>query len=241
MNAVDSETRPPADPAQTDRPNLPAHELVYQRLKAQILFGEMAPGQPVTIQGLTQALGAGMTPVREAIRRLTSDGALTFQGNRRVSVPELGPDDLNQLIFIRKTIEPELAYRAAARVSGADVAQLRALDTQLDQAIAAGDVPMYLRRNYEFHASLYAKASAPVLAELADRIWLRFGPSLRVVCGRFGTASLPDRHKDLLAALVTGDAPAARRAMAQDVEQGMDLIATVFHAPEQRADSIDSE
>ena len=60
---------------------LPAHEQVYQRLRAQILFGELAPGQAVTIQGLVEALDSGMTPVREAIRRLISDGALVFQGN----------------------------------------------------------------------------------------------------------------------------------------------------------------
>lgn len=39
----------------------PAHEQVYRQLREQILFGEMAPGQAVTILGLTQALGAGMT------------------------------------------------------------------------------------------------------------------------------------------------------------------------------------
>ena len=78
----------------------PAHEQVYRDLRARILFGEMAPGQPVTIQGLAQALGAGVTPVREAIRRLISDGALVFQGNRRVIVPALTVDDVEQLIFV---------------------------------------------------------------------------------------------------------------------------------------------
>ena len=52
----------------------PAHETVYQKLRAQILFGELAPGQAVTIQGLTESLGAGMTPVREAIRQTKPGG-----------------------------------------------------------------------------------------------------------------------------------------------------------------------
>ena len=43
---------------------LPVHEQVYQDLRARILFGEIAPGQAVTIKGLTEALGAGITPVR---------------------------------------------------------------------------------------------------------------------------------------------------------------------------------
>ena len=64
---------------------LPAHEMTYRALKELLLFGEIAPGQAVTIQGLVARLDVGMTPVREALRRLISEGALEFQGNRRVS------------------------------------------------------------------------------------------------------------------------------------------------------------
>ena len=45
----------------------PAHELVYQALRERLLFGELAPGQAVTIQGLTRTVAAGMTPVRCAV------------------------------------------------------------------------------------------------------------------------------------------------------------------------------
>ena len=41
----------------------PAHQVVYRALRDRILHGEMAPGQPVTIQGLADSTGAGMTPV----------------------------------------------------------------------------------------------------------------------------------------------------------------------------------
>lgn len=202
----------------------PAHEQVYHTLKSQILFGEMAPGQAVTIQGLTDSLEVGMTPVREAIRRLISDGALIFQGNRRVSVPVLNANDVEQLIYVRKSIESELARRAAIRITPTEVDGLESIDTALDQAILVGDVAGYLRHNHAFHEALYRAADAPIMRDLADRMWLRFGPSLRVVCGRFGTQNLPDRHKELLTALRDGDAPRAGLAMEQDVEQGMELM-----------------
>ena len=54
----------------TNERKIPAHETVYRKLRDLVLFGEIAPGQAVTIQGLTDQLDAGMTPVREAIRRL---------------------------------------------------------------------------------------------------------------------------------------------------------------------------
>ena len=63
-------TDPRLLPAADAAAKTPIHQHVYERLRKMILFGDLAPGQGVTIQGLTAALDAGMTPVREAIRRL---------------------------------------------------------------------------------------------------------------------------------------------------------------------------
>jgi DNA-binding GntR family transcriptional regulator len=203
----------------------PTHELVYQSLRDGILFGEMAPGQPVTIQGLTVSLQAGMTPVREAIRRLISEGALVFLGNRRVIVPSLTTETLEELVFLRKTIECELTHRAMLGIGPAEIAALETHDRNLDTAISSGDIRGYLVHNYRFHQGVYASAGAPILWETANRLWLRFGPSLRVVGGRFGTQNLPDRHKELLAAFRAGNAVDAVNAMAEDIAQGMEQIA----------------
>ncbi|QFT61624.1 GntR family transcriptional regulator [Roseivivax sp. THAF30] len=204
---------------------LPAHEQVYRHLREMILFGELAPGQAVTIQGLTETLGAGMTPVREALRRLTAEGALDFQGNRRIAVPVLDHAALEELTIARRALEPELARRAAERASPDVVEALSEIDTSIDTAIRRGDVPGYLIGNHAFHARINACADAAILTGLVEGLWLRFGPSLRVVCGRFGTEGLPDRHKDLLNALSAGDADAAASAMDADVCQGMEQIA----------------
>ena len=84
---------------------LPVHEIVYQDLRALILFGEFIPGEAVTIQGLATRLSAGLTPVREAIRRLTAEGALSFNDNRRVCVPTLSLKDLEDVSFARQFLE----------------------------------------------------------------------------------------------------------------------------------------
>lgn len=214
----------PQSKADAGTAGLPAHEIVYRTLRDQILFGELEPGQAVTIQGLTDTLGAGMTPVREALRRLTAEGALAFLGNRRIVVPVLDLPSVDELSIARQALEPELARRAVGHAKAADIAQLTQTDTRLDAAILRGDVGQYLIENHRFHAELYALAQAPILTEMVDRLWLRFGPSLRVVCGQFGTRNLPDRHKDVLTALSEKDADAAAHAMESDVVQGMEQI-----------------
>lgn len=203
---------------------VPSHEVTYCRLRDMILFGQLAPGQPVTIQGLTAMLEAGMTPVREAIRKLTAEGALDLQGNRRVCVPQLTLSQLEELAFARLTIEPKLARMAAEKLTSKDIAVLARLDADIDAAIAAGDVQRYLLNNFRFHFSLYERAGAPILLSLAQMLWLRFGPSLRVVCGRYGTSNLPDRHGEALEAMRAGNAAATAEAVEQDIAQGIDQV-----------------
>ena len=110
---------------------------------------------------------------------------------------------------------------------------LTATDIALDRAILNGDISAYLRQNYRFHALLYALAEAPILNSLARRMWLQFGPSLRVVCGRVGTQNLIDEHKEVLAAIAAGDAERAAEAIRADVLQGLEQVRRVLDEPDQ--------
>lgn len=207
-----------------DGPKIPTHEVTYARLRDMILFGVLEPGQPVTIQGLISDLGVGMTPVREAIRRLAAEGALLPQGNRRVTVPRLTPGLLDQVAFARLTIEPRLAELAAASMTPRLIARLEALDEKVDFAIQSGNIPAYLEGNHAFHFALYEASGAAVLVDMARSLWLRFGPSLRVVCANMGATNLPDRHVEALAAMRAGNTADLVAAIERDVAQGVDQV-----------------
>ncbi|MDP3194646.1 GntR family transcriptional regulator [Tabrizicola sp.] len=207
-----------------DTRKIPSHEVTYARLRDMILYGHLAPGAPVTIQGLITELDAGMTPVREAIRRLTAEGALLPQGNRRVAVPELSSEMLEQVAFARLAIEPKLAELAALRLTAGQIDRLEAIDGAVNRAIEAGKLPDYLAANHAFHFALYEAAEAPVLLDLARSLWLRAGPSLRAVIDRYGREAAPDLHREALAAMRAGDAKGLARAIEQDIQQGIDHV-----------------
>lgn len=213
-----------ADDGQATDRKVPSHEVTYARLRDMILYGHLAPGQPVTIQGLIQDLGAGMTPVREAIRRLTAEGALLPQGNRRVAVPPMTLAMLDQVAFARLAIEPHLAERAAAHLSPALIARLETADAEVNRAIGSGNIPAYLAANHAFHFTLYEASQAPVLLDMARSLWLRAGPSLRAVIGRYGRAAMPDLHSEALAAMRARDPRAVARAVERDIQQGVDHV-----------------
>ncbi len=205
--------------------NPPAHQVVYRQIRELVLYGELVPGQAITIQGLAGLIGSGITPVREAIRRLTAEGALIATDNRRVSVPELSAKLLEELSFARLSIEPHLAKLAAQRITPAQIDALEQIDLLLDEAIEGGDVHGYLHLNYRFHRTLYSHSDTEILLAMADSLWLRAGPSLRVICGRYGTLNLPDMHEEAVAAMRENDPDAVARAIHQDIEQGHHQIA----------------
>ncbi len=213
-----------ADTADDSARKIPSHELTYGRLRDMILYGLLEPGQPVTIQGLIRDLDSGMTPVREAIRRLTAEGALLPQGNRRVAVPQMDGSALEQVAFARLTLEPKLAELALRNLTPALIDRLDQIDTEVDYAIRSEDLPGYLRSNHAFHFALYEAADAPILLDMARSLWLRFGPSLRVVIQRQGATNLPDRHEEALAAMRAGDRMALALAIQNDIQQGIDQI-----------------
>ena len=59
---------------------------------------------------------------------------------------------------------------------------------------------------------------------MARSLWLRFGPSLRVVVARDGALALPDLHIEALAAMERGDAAGLAQAMQHDIAQGVDQV-----------------
>jgi len=202
----------------------PAHETVYRAIRDKILFGDLAPGQAVTIQGLVDELGVSMTPVREAIRRLTAEGALEFQGNRRVTVPMMGERRFSEMVFARRAIEPKLAEIASENMTNEDVSKLAAVDAALNLAIESGDVQGYMQFNHAFHFTLYAHARSRVLTPIAATLWLRFGPLSRIICGKHGTMNIEDKHEETLHHIASGAHELVAEAILADINQGFQIV-----------------
>lgn len=172
-------------------PSLPDHEVTYRKARDLILFGELAPGEAVTINGIVERLGTGTTPAREAIRRLTAEGALRASDNRRLMVPELTLEQLQELTYARTGIEPQIARLAAVAMEPAEIDALEQIDAQVNAALSAGDIQAYLRHNHVFHWTLYAHSEAEILMATAASHWLRVGPSLRVMVKRNASTPCP--------------------------------------------------
>lgn len=202
-----------------------AHDRVYRALRSEILYGVMGPGAVLTLRGTGARFGVSMTPVREALRRLVAEGALTLSASGRVATPELSPERIEELAAIRALLEPELAARALARAHPALIERMRGIDSEIGRAIAGGDGSGYIRLNLEFHRALYLRAQAPAMLALAETVWLQLGPTMRALYGKLRRTEPPAGHRQILSALGAADEAALRRAVALDVTQGLRLLA----------------
>jgi DNA-binding GntR family transcriptional regulator len=208
------------------------HDQVYDAIRQALITGRIAPGVGVSLRSLAAELGVSPMPVRDAVRRLAAERALAINpANKRLSVPSLTADRLEQLSQARLWIEPELAARAAPLADEALIKALQAIDARLDAALAAGDVDGYMTANHAFHFAIYERSGADVLLSMAGGLWLQVGPFMRVVFGRVGTGSLPaDRHAEAMIALKARDPDGARRAIAADLSEGMDKMRAAVEA-----------
>ena len=200
------------------------HERVYRILRQRILAGGFLPGRPVTLRGIAMQLHVSPMPVREAVRRLIAERALDMHDNRRVSVPEMTAEKFEQIVFARRSLEPELAMRALPHISAAKLAEIDALDEGIDRAMASGDIEGYMRGNHAFHFAIYEQARSDTLLALTESVWLQFAPFMRLVYGRFGTAKLIDQHVRAREAIRRHDAEQLAVAIGEDIMQGMRII-----------------
>lgn len=200
------------------------HASIYEDLRRRMITGKIVPGVGLSTRGLALELGVSQMPVRDALSRLAAEGAVAIRSKRKIEVPPMNPERFTDLLDCRLLLEPEAAVQALPHITPAKLKQLREIDIALDAAMENGDVLAYMERNFEFHFAIYRSNQRPTLNRLIETLWLQFGPFMRVVYGRYGTANLVDQHRVALDAIEAGDAEALRRAIAGDIADGMGLI-----------------
>ena len=198
-----------------------AHERLYRSLRGRIMLGELPPGKALTLRGLAAEYHLSMTPVREAVRRLVAEGALSLSASGRIATPELTDERIEELASMRALLEPELAARALPRAHFALIDRLAVMNGQIADAVERHDAVGYIRNNLDFHRTLYLRAQAPLMLAMLETIWLQLGPTMRTLYGRVRRNEPPRHHRMILAALRAGDEPALRLAVRADVTHGL--------------------
>ncbi len=193
-------------------------EYVHARLYEAIRDGRFPPGSRIREAEVATWLGVSRTPVREALRRLQSDGLLVFEPWRGVIVAELSHAQVIELYAMRRVLEGAAARLAAQHAASSEVdamadimARATATDSEDSDTLAA--------LNRDFHQALYHAAHNRYLLKslnaLRDSLAL-LKSTTYAIPGR--AAAAQGEHQALMDALRARDPDAAERAAFHHIE-----------------------
>jgi DNA-binding GntR family transcriptional regulator len=187
-------------------------DLVAALIRELIITGELAPGEQLRQRDLAQRFAVSQTPVREAMRRLESEGLLTSDTHRGFTVAASDDGRIEENFQIRAALESLGASLAARKIDAQGLARLRDLNDKM--RLLADDDPAYAELNRQFHFTVYSCARSPLLLSLMRLLWASLHGGPRV---RRSHAESARQHDEILRALAEGDAAAASERTYQHI------------------------
>ena len=201
-----------------------AQEWVYRALRFAIMSGQLQPSQALTIRQLAGILNVSAMPVREALKRLTAEGALTIKANRRIIVPTLVPARLAELIELRVELESFAATRAMPYVNEARIKELEDLNEIQNAAFEERDFQGIIIGNQNFHRTLYTAHPHPVTMQMIEQVWLQIGPLHRLSLAKLPEHYTHDRHCDIIDALKHHNPYGLKSAIEADIREAIGFL-----------------
>jgi DNA-binding GntR family transcriptional regulator len=186
-------------------------DYVKERIREAIQAGRYLPGERIRETEVAGWLEVSRTPVREALRRLESEGLVTFVSWRGAVVADLDRQQVSELYAMREVLEGAAARLAARHIGDAEIDLLEALLARADACREDPDALAAINRN--FHETIYAAAHNRYLMQTLEQ--LRNALALLrdttfAVPGRAGTAAA--EHRAILEAIRSRDPGAAEAA-----------------------------
>ncbi|MFJ6987212.1 MULTISPECIES: GntR family transcriptional regulator [unclassified Streptomyces] len=188
-------------------------DLVYDSLRAAVADGRLRPGERINMDELARNFGVSKIPVREAVKRLESEGLLVSRVHSGVSVAEVDKNEMRGVFLAREAIEGLVGRLAAENADEHLLARLSAVQDQMRDALDRGAVDELPSLNSAFHRALATASGYRILAELTEQLLLTIR-RYRLVApvDTMNWRAVVSEHDEIIAALRSGDAEAAAEA-----------------------------
>jgi len=195
-------------------------EMAYERLKDALRHANLQPGEPLSENRISKALGISRTPVREALQMLSQEGLVEIVPGRAVFVASRSFRDVLDVLYIRLLLETELVRLVAETVTAEQLEILWDCLNKMDTAVAQEDRSAWSRADTVWHETLSDACPNHLLGDLVlqmrNRIhrYTSIDHQLKIEQLRLGTAE----HRQIIEHIANRDALAAESAMRQHIE-----------------------
>jgi DNA-binding GntR family transcriptional regulator len=214
----------PASPAVRDRTRsaettpLGATQRIVDSITTAIVERRLMPGTKLAEQQIADIFQVSRTLVRQALNQLSRDHLVTLEPARGAFVAQPSVGEARQVFEVRRMLETALVKRLCARITDAQVSELRAhLRDELD-AVRRTDVPGRTRLLADFHAVLARMAGNEVLAHLLADLLSRSSLIALMYQSSHSAEHSQDEHVALVDAIERRDSRAAARLMEQHLQ-----------------------
>ena len=198
----------------------------YQRIKRDIIFGELAPGSKLKLEGLRQRYDASMSTLRETLSRLASEGFVAAEEQRGFFVTAVSHDDLVEIANLRILLE---CHALRLSIDNGDtewegnlVAAHHKLSV-MEQKMLAGDddeVETWKRYDWEFHLAMIAACGSTNLLSLHSILYDKYLRYQMLVLTYRGEEAV-DEHFQMFKAALARDADLSVSWLKTHIQKGL--------------------
>ena len=195
-------------------PGLSLTDQAYGHLEEMIVTLQLPPGSAVSETALSQRLGIGRTPIREALQRLARERLVTILPRRGIIVSEINVKSQLRLLEVRREVERLVAKSAARRTTPEERAQFLEIARRFEKSAKTNDDVSFMRVDREFNdlsvsaaRNEFAAGAMSLMHSLSRRFWyIHYKQAADMPL----TAKL---HADIARSIAAGDESAAAKAM----------------------------
>jgi DNA-binding GntR family transcriptional regulator len=203
-------------------------DVIGDRLRADILRGAIRPGERIVVAEIERRFQVSHIPIREALRRLEAEGLVESRPRRGTVATGLALDELADLYELRRLLEGELAARATAKRTPAQLDQLLAAHAELELAETAPDPEAagFWTVHREFHWAILAPAATPWVRRVLDQLWQGAERYVRLqLSAHFARVEESvAQHRGLAEACRRGDPAEVRRLLCEHLSSSEDSL-----------------
>lgn len=193
---------------------------VYKFLRKAVYSGYFQPGERLVEASLAERLNVSRTPLREAIKRLETEGLVKIIPNKGATVLKSSPEEIEEMYFIAGGLEGLAAYLAFDNLSEADIDRMRGIELTLEDQECQDDYEGWVKLNREFHNVFSSACKKSLLIDLLNQRTGHLARYWYLACTSPGMMdSCIFAHKNILKAFSERDAEAARKAVEEHLFQ----------------------
>jgi len=155
-------------------------ERTYRRIRADIVFGRLAPGERLTLDRMRDVYAASVSTLREVLNRLSSEGLILAEGSRGFEVTPISPADLREVAAMRCLLESHAlreSFGAGDMEWEGEVVAAHHKLAAMERRMAAGEravAEAWKRYDRQFHHALIAACGSKVLLDMHAMIFDRY-------------------------------------------------------------------